>query len=246
MMRSARLMSEEAMDERRYNEEEVAAIFAAATDLQPGRRPAATNAGMTLHELQEIGREVGIPPEAVASAARTLQHSSAQATKRRFLGLPIGVGRSAELGRRLSDAEWDRLVVDLRETFDARGRVSEHGSFRQWTNGNLQALLEPTESGHRLRLRTVKGGARAMMLTGLGMLGATAATALPAILGGNLNDPGSIGSMVLIGLGLIAAGTLQVPGWARQRARQMEGIIERVTKPQTALPQRDGHTLPPA
>jgi len=31
----------------------------------------------------------------------------------------FGVGRTVDLERRLTDAEWDQLVVDLRETFDA-------------------------------------------------------------------------------------------------------------------------------
>ena len=227
------------MDERRYSEDEVAAIFEGATDMQQaGRRTVAKQAGMTLRELQEIGREVGIPADAVAAAAQALEHRHARPSTRRFLGLPIGVGRTAELGRRLSDAEWDRLVVDLRETFDARGRVSEHGSFRQWTNGNLQALLEPSEGGHRLRLKTVKSGARAMMMAGIGLLGASAATAIPALVTGSLNDPGSLAALVASGFGLIAAGTLQVPGWARRRARQMEDVIARVR--QTTQP-----TLPP-
>ena len=42
--------------------------------------------------------------------------------------------------------------MDLRGTFDARGSVREDGFFRPWTNGNLQALLGSTESGHRVRL----------------------------------------------------------------------------------------------
>ncbi len=81
-------------------------------------------------------------------------------TGRRVLGLPLGVGRTVELGRKLTDEEWDHLVVDLRETFDARGQVRQDGSLRQWTNGNLQALLEPTPTGDRLRLRTMNGNAR--------------------------------------------------------------------------------------
>jgi hypothetical protein len=69
----------------------------------------------------------------------------------RAAGLPIGVGRTVELDRPRSDSDWERLVADLRETFEARGMVRYDGPFRQWTNGNLQALIEPTPSGHRLR-----------------------------------------------------------------------------------------------
>src|SRR5256885_16741552 len=86
------------------------------------------------------------------------------------MGLPIAVGRTVALQRKLTDDEWERLVVDLRETFDARGRLREEGSFKQWTNGNLQALLEPTPTGHQLRLRTMKGDAYAMMSSGFAVV----------------------------------------------------------------------------
>ena len=50
------------------------------------------------------------------------------------------------------------VTVNLAESpltwLHARGHLSEEGPFRQWTNGNLQALLEPTESGQQLRLKT--------------------------------------------------------------------------------------------
>src|SRR5215213_4945176 len=142
-----------------------------ATEAQyPAQRQIPSSDGMTLAQLQEIGREVGIPPEQLAQAAKAIELGG-RSTSRRFLGLPIGVGLTVDLNRRLADEEWDRFVVDLRETFDARGTQSREGSFRQWTNGNLQALLEPTATGQRIRLRTVKGDARAMMVGGLTMLG---------------------------------------------------------------------------
>src|SRR5690242_10355717 len=128
------------MPERRYSDEETAAIFKAAAELQQaaltpsggGGTAASAGEGMTLAQLQEIGREVGIPAEMVARAAHGLERRG-RPNVRRFLGLPIGVGRTVALQRTLTEAEWERLVVDLRETFDARGRIRAEGSFRQWT-----------------------------------------------------------------------------------------------------------------
>ena len=221
------------MSERRYSEDEVAAIFAKAADAQEiSRRPAGSGTGMTLPELQEIGREVGISAEAVAHAAG-LVDQIAKPTSRSLLGLPIGVGRTIELGRRLTDAEWERLVVDLRETFAARGAIGSEGSFRQWTNGNLQALLEPTTTGHRLRLQTLKGSSLGLIVAGLGTLGVAAATLIGAVLGGSLGDAGSlgsIGSITVVGLGLLGVGAVRLPSWASERRRQMDGVISRLAK----------------
>jgi hypothetical protein len=217
------------MSDRRYSEEEVAAIFErAAEEQQAARRRLPPGEGMTLVELQGIGREVGIAPESVAWAARSLDRSDPPPT-RTFLGLPIGVGRSVDLDRRLSDPEWERLVADLRETFDAAGTVSYDGPFRQWSNGNLKVMLEPTETGHRVRLRTVKGGARELINGGLASLGLAGAVVLALLGSGQLAEAWPVTALLgLVGLGMFGAGALRLPGWARLRARQMEAVISRL------------------
>lgn len=219
------------MTERRFNEAEVAAILEKAAEAQhTGARQLPSGEGMTLAELQAIGSEAGIDPRLVARAAHALDKGG-RSTSRRFLGLPIGVGRTVDLGRKLSDDEWERLVVDLRETFDARGNIRQEGSFRQWTNGNLQALLEPTSTGHRLRIRTVKGDAVTWITGGLFSVGVSAAAYVAMALRG-IGDAGNMTGLAflsLMGVMMFGAGALRLPGWARQRRQQMEEIAERLT-----------------
>ena len=216
------------MPERRYTENEVAEIFKLATDPeQPARSALPPGEGMTLAQLQDIGREAGIASERVAQAARALARGELPAS-RRFLGLTIGVGRTAALDRQITEAEWERLVVDLRETFDARGVVRSDGAFRQWTNGNLQALLEPTATGHQLRLRTTNATARGLMLAGLGLLGISAAAFVSAIVTADFANAASrIAPLLVVGSGLLGIGALRLPRWARERAQQMEGVASR-------------------
>jgi hypothetical protein len=218
------------MSERRYTEEEVAQIFERATEAQKASLPAAQSTdGLTLRELQEVGRDVGLPPELVERAAKSLD-TIGQSHRRRFLGfIPIGVGRTIELPRPLTDAEWHRLVTDLRETFDARGKLSENGPFKQWTNGNLQALLEPTPDGQRLRLKTFKGSALSMMGTGAMMVGITTAIFVASRLSAGSFDADGFTALILTGLGLLLAGVVPLPSWARTRQRQMEDIAERLS-----------------
>ena len=221
------------MTERRFNEAEVAAIFERATAAQQttGQRALPSGEGLTLAQVQEIGREVGISSELVVQAAKALDQVG-RPTSRQFLGFTIGVGRTIELDRKLSEAEWERLVVDLRETFDARGTVRADGSFRQWTNGNLQALLEPTETGQRLRLRTVKGDVQGMMVGGLAMLGGGAAALMATVLRGGAGDAGRLSAVAFLaamGVGMFGIAALRLRPWARLRQQQMEAIADRVT-----------------
>lgn len=225
------------MPERRFSEDEVAEIFRRAAEAQHAGAPALPSGeGMTLVQLQEIGREVGIPGELVAKAARGLARTGAPAG-RRFLGLPIAVGRTVVLDRRLTDDEWDRLVVELRETFHARGKVRQDGSLRQWTNGNLQALLEPTPEGDRLRLRTMNGNARGLMFSGLAVLGIALGPAVVAAIELGLGQAASqLLPFALVGVTLFGVGALRLPRWARTRETQMEGIAARLAESsQTAL-----------
>jgi hypothetical protein len=218
------------MTERRYSEDEVAEIFRTAADTQEvaGKR-VGSNAGMTLAELQEIGREAGISPDAVAYAA-SLRDRPVAARGRRFLGLPIRVSKAVDLARPLSDPEWEQLVVTLRETFDARGHVSGHGSFRQWTNGNLQIFLEPTATGQRLRMQTVKGNARAQMMAGLGLLGFSAVNAIVGLVNNVGNLDVAAAPIALIGAAFIVTAGSRLPSWALKRSWQMDSIAARAAE----------------
>jgi hypothetical protein len=215
---------------RRYDDKEMAAIFRAAADGPPlaGASDVPRDEGLTLAELQSIGREVGLAPDAIERAALALDVRSGGESRTLF-GLPIGVARTVNLNRKLTDDEWERLVVQLREVFAARGTMRSEGSFRQWTNGNLQVLLEPTETGHRLRFRTVHGAAMASIRAGFFAIGASVITAIAVAPGGHLFKavPG-VAFMLLAGAGMIANGALRLPRWARIRRRQMETLAEQV------------------
>jgi hypothetical protein len=221
--------------DRKFSDAEVARIFERATDDDaPEAQVAAPSPaadGLSLAQIKDIAVEAGIDPVRVERAALALARGEAPAAKpRTWMGLPIGVSRTVELGRVVSDDEWDQLVVRLRETFDARGRLQSHGAFRQWTNGNLQALLEPTPDGHRLRLSTRKGNAKVRLGVGLGGLAIGV-----VIVAGALSAPAGqpdIGALLAGVVAAVAGATtlgatwLRLPKWARTRAAQMETIAQ--------------------
>ncbi|MEP6831736.1 MAG: hypothetical protein ABJB74_00020 [Gemmatimonas sp.] len=215
------------MTNRRYSDEEVAAIFAKAIEAEgPALTQPSRDDGLSLTDLQNIGRDVGLTPEAVANAARSMD-AGAPASARTFLGFPIAVERTVMLNRRLTDEEWELLVVKLRDAFDAKGRVSASGSFRQWTNGNLQALLEPTASGHRLRLRTVKASAQVGIRMGMFAIAMSGAVALSGAVAGHfVNALPGVTLLLTVGVGALASSVLPLRQWANRRRQQMESIAD--------------------
>lgn len=216
--------------ERRFSDAEVAQIFERATS---GHAVQATGAaeGMTLAELQSIGQEVGIPAEQIARAALSLSASEAKPTQR-FLGTTTGVGHTVHLARKLTDEEWERFIVDVRETFNARGTMTSQGSLKQWSNGNLQVLLEPTDAGHRVRFRTVKGNAPGLVGGGLVLTTVGVIGEMTAVLTGVAHDVGllaSFGAIGAIGLAAVATTALRLPRWVGTRKAQMEELGARVS-----------------
>ena len=218
------------MTERRYTDAEAAEIFGRAAELeQRPTRALAPTEGMTLAQLQAIGREAGLRPDLVAAAARVVASESAR--KARFLGLPIGVARTIELDRKVDDAEWDDLVARLRQTFDAPGSLRYDGPFRQWSNGNLRVMLEPTPSGHRVRFRTVNGGAQAAITGGLASLAMGGAVAFLSMITVRPEMLGGAGFLALAGTAMVLTSALRLPSWARRRAGQMDALAEGLASP---------------
>lgn len=221
------------MGERQYDDDEVAAIFKRAASPEystPATSP--EGKGLTLAALQEIGREVGIAPEAIASAAQSLDQAP-KAKPATVLGLRIGVVDAAEFDRPISDPEWERLVADLRSTFNAAGVVRYDGPFRQWGNGNLKVLAEPTPIGHRLRLQTTNGTAQRMVAVGLGAFIAAGGAMLAAP---NAPTAGAA-FLALGGVAALGVGWWRLKGWAGQRQAQFAALLAR---------HRSARSLPPA
>lgn len=215
--------------ERRYSEEEVAAIFERAADAQEtAQRGRGASEGLTLAELQEIGTSVGITPAFIARAATTVDYAPSDTRRTTVLGLPLGVERTVELPGTLSDDAWEHLVVDLRTTFRASGTLRQDGSLRQWSNGNLHVLVEPSATGHRLRLRTLSGraqsgltGGGSLLAMGLFMMILFAVTSTESVMAI------VAGAMMLVGLGMAGSSAIRVSSWARTREQQMEALAAR-------------------
>lgn len=218
------------MTDRRYSDEEAAEIFARAASAEAQRPRLAAGQGMTLADLQQIAGEAGIDPAMVAEAAHALDSPAATAS-RRFLGMPIGVGHTVELGRAMPGAEWHALVSELRETFHAAGMVREDGPFRQWSNGNLKVMVEPSGAGHRVRFQTYNGGARQLMTAGAASLGLAGSLFAIGMLvpGVDLSGiPAGASLLAAMGLGFFGVGALRLPAWARRRREQMKRVAERL------------------
>jgi hypothetical protein len=214
--------------ERTYDDDEVREIFADAARRELAEPQAASAAkGLTLREIQAIGLAAGLDSSAVARAATELEARALQVPERTSLGMPIEVTRVVPLPRAPTAAEWEQLVGELRSTFGARGRAASDGGLREWANGNLHACVEPSGDGYRLRLGTVKGGARTLnAVGGINLLAGAATLAVALVTGGQ--EVIVPAAMAASGIAAFGANVLRLPRWADTRRRQMDFIAARI------------------
>lgn len=223
------------MTERRYTEAEVQKILEAGAKV-PTPQSRAAEQGLTLSEIQDIALQVGLNPDAIQQAAAALETREIEAP-RQSMGMPIEVGKTVRLPRAPSDAEWERIVVEIRATFRTHGRVTSSGNLREWRNGNLHVCVEPVADGFRLRMGTLKSNAAD--LNAVGAVGVVAAIGFfMGTFHGGQPDVTILGTALLGGTGLAAflGNAIRLPRWADHRGKQMDQVAARALEIITAAP----------
>jgi hypothetical protein len=216
------------MPDRRYSDDDVHRILAAAAEAEAADAGAAgESGGMTLPEIQRIAAEAGLDPAAVTAAAAALEQAPRATEAPRLLGLPVGVRESVPLARPLDDGEWRRLVTLLRDTFEAEGREEQLPGRRAWRNGNLRVAMESVGDATLLELRTRKESASGFVRGGAGLL----ATSLVAGTAVNLfpASPGAGAGVLMLALGgaaMMVVGALPLPWWSATRRRQFAAVAD--------------------
>lgn len=209
--------------ERRYQDHEIREILDLAIDEESNLQGSVTAAdGLTLRQLQEVGQEVGVSPDRIAQAAVVVAARRHAPTHETTTWLPTAVERTILLPRNLSDREWEWLVAELRTTFGGKGEVAVQGGMREWTHGRVQAFIDESHTGYRLRLSDVNAASGGIVLGGailalalmifvvlLGKADAGFRFIVPAV-------------FTALGGGLMVGSALSLPRWAR---RQRDGML---------------------
>jgi hypothetical protein len=240
--------------ERRFSETEMAEIFRRATEeATPGAvhgvGPDGGEKGFTLAQLQAIGSEAGISPEAVLRGALAIDSPAPAPYYRRFAGAPVGVGSAVDLSRPLSDDEFERFASHLRDTFHAHGEVRVNGGHREWRNGNLVFALEPHGEGERLRMSSRKSEGEIMPAIGMAITGLGVFLSLVSVFASPEKAAKLMPIMVatlIQGPATFALGQMRLRAWARRRLDQMQEIGRRIrsvaSEPARVLPSGDSES----
>ena len=209
---------------RRYSREEMRRILELASESAPeGTEVVGDSAGLTLAEIQEIAREVGIDPARVERASATLRRETAVRPKVSFgtYQMEIRFGRSLSLeDMRFAAQEADRF-------FGVEGTLRQSSDLVEWHSPEAGAFIGLVREGGDTRARVIVdrsrqffGGAAFLAVVGLVAAGSVAAPASAAV-----------GLLTAAGIAAATAGA--VAGfwqWRRDRLlRQIDHLVELMT-----------------
>ncbi|WP_420456132.1 hypothetical protein [Rubrivirga sp.] len=229
------------MSERTYSEGEIADLIARAAERQRDARQSEAGAGLTLAEIERVGRDTGIDPAHLRAAAaemdaagRTLArqsgHTRTHVTVERWIDAP------------LTPEAWEEAVAELqgRHGVDASfwlgqnsgGTVQQVGNAYEWRHTSSLGIqttvtASPRSGRTRLRLRQLVGLA-SPTAEGVGYGFFLAVVAAP--FGGWLADTGWGAALAFLAVWLVAAPLIMALDrrWRAGKLRDLETLADDV------------------
>ncbi|MGD2123243.1 MAG: hypothetical protein PVJ76_15935 [Gemmatimonadota bacterium] len=171
--------------ERRYSDEEFAAILRAASkipEVQPAiRAPLVPRNGLTLSEIQEIAAEVGIDPHRVSRAAALLPEEEPSAVLKLVGGSPRD-RMDSTVAASIPTKEMGRIIEIARRAAGTPGATREVLGGLEWTGstGTTGYGASVTPQGNRTQIQVWADHTEMMAgiygVVGMGTLGIVAVT----------------------------------------------------------------------
>lgn len=149
-------MAEERPNRRIYSEREMNRILKRARELE-SKQDALPAYGLTLEELQQIAAESGLDPRLVATAANELERRGGRGGFLTQLTGPLSIQQERTLPGELTEAQWEAMVAEIRQSYDAVGTPGKLGQTFEWTFRNprgqqLQVSATPRDGKTHLRV----------------------------------------------------------------------------------------------
>ncbi len=118
---------------RRFTDQEVALVLHRATEIEARRADSAAAHGLTLRELQDIAKEIGLRPEVLAEAVAVVQ-SGARSHSPEVLGPALSTKTVRGVRGQLTESDLQGLVRVIEDQVDATGTVTEALGTVRWTS----------------------------------------------------------------------------------------------------------------
>lgn len=216
---------------RRYSEREIGAILKRATEWQEERDEATASvpAGLTLDEIEQIARDVGVDADLVRRAATEMVYTGTPEKQWHVLGAPLRVTHEATVPAHATDEHLDEVVVAIREHLGQQGRFEKLNGTLTWMgqDGRSQDEISVVPEGKQTRIQGKQ------FFLGMAMLIFFLPLFFTLVLGSAYLAE-EVGLPVLLEMALLMGALLTVfglgrvgfKGWTRQQRQRMAALVQ--------------------
>jgi len=120
---------------RRFTDREVALVLKKASEIEEGTG-SGVSGGLSLDDLKDIAREVGISPAAIAQAVAGIDRGQSKVTTSVLSGAPAGHKAVHAVQGELNEAALNRLIHIVDERMESAGAISEALGSIRWTSSD--------------------------------------------------------------------------------------------------------------
>lgn len=217
------------MDNRRFNRDEISRILKRAAELEHKNNVDDDSEGLTLEELQQVSREVGLHPKYIEDALNELQHAPRTVIPN-LVGGPFTYQRWDTAGGTLAGDEWEEVVAEIRRIHGGIGKTGTLGHTFEWEQrkqevGYIQIALSPKDDHTKIRIQANYNYYAGMVYMMSGVLG----LALTGVLLDGSSLPvlaqWAIGATGM--LGIFAGARLYLSNWMKRKRNTYAKLIDR-------------------
>jgi hypothetical protein len=226
------------MEDRIYSEREVAAIIERAVERQEeAQRLAPPETGLTLAELERLGREVGIAPEHLRAAAAELGAGGGRRSSRTATHVYV----ERWLPGRLNLEAWEDAVAELRDRFGSSmgawygqssgGVVQQIGRSQEWSHTSalgIETRVTVSERGEQVRLRLAQKLGHARSEVEGPLYGALAAFVLAFPFAAAAAGSFALTAAITLAAFVLFSGLIYVADrrWRQKKHRELEALAD--------------------
>jgi len=203
----------------RFNRDEISKILKRAAELEHKDDIDDDSEGLTVKELQQVSKEVGLHPKYIQRALDELQ-APAHLVSSNIFGGPFTYHLSNSASGGLTEKEWEDVVSEIRRIHGGIGKTSKLGNTYEWEQrkqevGYVPIALSPKKDHTKININASYNHYASIIYTFTGVFGFVLLKALSEKIG--LPFVTEILFSTLGTLGLMTGARFYLSNWMKKK-----------------------------
>jgi hypothetical protein len=212
-----------------YSDKDIGRIIKRAAELQEkAGRGDQTGAGVSIAELEQIARDLGIDPSHVRQAASELTGGVEGGSGFSLFGQTLIEARRRAKGD-MSERDWELMVQEIRRVLGLTGETGRLGQALEWKTGDkelisYQVTASPREAETEIQIVSRRDGVSFLTYFVVGLFGILGAVGIAAPFTSPLEW---LAGTAVFG-GLMTTARLLLGRASRSRVRELERLMDKL------------------